>query len=88
MGIIGFLILGLIAGFLAGKIMSGHGYGIVMDMVLGIVGAFVGGFIASLLFGLDVTGFNITSLIIAFIGACIVLAIYKALVGRRATAST
>ena len=53
--------LGLIAGFLAGQVMKGGGYGLVGDIVLGIIGAVVGGFLASTLLGLDVNGFNITN---------------------------
>lgn len=83
MSIISWLILGLVAGWLAGQFMKGSGYGIVGDVVMGIIGAFVGGFIASVLFHVDVTGFNIPSLIIAFVGACIVIAVYRALTGTR-----
>ena len=74
MHLIGFLIIGAIAGWLAGKIMSGHGYGIIWDVVLGVVGAFVGGFIFSLIFGTQPTGL-IISFIVALIGACILVAI-------------
>jgi uncharacterized membrane protein YeaQ/YmgE (transglycosylase-associated protein family) len=74
MHIIGFLILGAIAGWLAGKIMSGHGFGIIWDIVLGVVGAFVGGFIFSLIFGTQPTGLVI-SFIVALIGACLVVAV-------------
>jgi uncharacterized membrane protein YeaQ/YmgE (transglycosylase-associated protein family) len=74
MHLIGFLILGAIAGWLAGKIMSGHGYGIIWDVVLGVVGAFVGGFIFSLIFGTQPTGL-IISFVVALIGACILVAI-------------
>jgi uncharacterized membrane protein YeaQ/YmgE (transglycosylase-associated protein family) len=74
MNLIGFLIIGAIAGWLAGKIMSGHGYGIIWDVVLGVVGAFVGGFIFSLIFGTQPTGL-IISFVVALIGACILVAI-------------
>ena len=74
MHLIGFLILGAIAGWLAGKIMSGHGYGIIWDVVLGIVGSFVGGFVFSLLFGTQPTGLVI-SFIVALIGAVVLVAI-------------
>jgi len=72
--LIGFLILGAIAGWLAGKIMSGHGYGILWDVVLGVVGSFVGGLIFSLIFGTQPTGL-IISFIVALIGACLVVGI-------------
>ena len=74
MHLIGFLIIGAIAGWLAGKIMSGHGYGIIWDVVLGVVGAFVGGFIFSLIFGTQPAGL-IISFVVALIGACILVAI-------------
>src|SRR2546425_12354662 len=71
---IGFLIMGAIVGWLAGKIMSGHGYGIIWDVVLGIVGSFVGGFVFSLIFGTAPTGLVI-SFIVALIGAILLVAI-------------
>lgn len=74
MHLIGFLILGAIVGWLAGKIMSGRGYGIVWDIVLGIVGAFVGGFVFSLIFGTQPAGL-IISFVVALIGACVLVAI-------------
>jgi uncharacterized membrane protein YeaQ/YmgE (transglycosylase-associated protein family) len=72
--LIGFLILGAIAGWLAGQIMSGHGYGVLWDIVLGIVGAFVGGFVFSLIFGTQPSGL-IISFIVALIGACAVVGV-------------
>lgn len=83
MSIIGWLILGIIAGWLAGLLFQGHGFGILGDMFIGIVGAIVGGFIGSAVFGWNVTGFNISSLILSVIGAIILLAIVKALAPRR-----
>jgi uncharacterized membrane protein YeaQ/YmgE (transglycosylase-associated protein family) len=66
--------------------MKGGGYGLVGDIVLGIIGAVVGGFLASTLLGLDVNGFNIMSILIAFVGACIVIGIARAVAGRRTAA--
>ncbi len=87
MGLLTWIILGLIVGFLASLVVKGSGSGILGDIILGIIGALLGGFIASAIFGIPdaVNGFNIESLIIAFIGAVIVLIIYRALVGRRRT---
>ena len=73
---IGFLVMGAIVGWLAGKVMSGHGYGIIWDIVLGIVGSFVGGFIFSLIFGTAPSGLVI-SFIVAFIGAVILVALVR-----------
>jgi uncharacterized membrane protein YeaQ/YmgE (transglycosylase-associated protein family) len=69
-----FLIIGGIAGWLAGRIMSGHGYGVIVDVILGIVGGLVGGWIVSALLGIQTTGL-IASFIVALIGACILVAI-------------
>jgi uncharacterized membrane protein YeaQ/YmgE (transglycosylase-associated protein family) len=83
MGIIAWLVLGLIAGFIASKLVNNQGEGLILDMVLGIVGAIVGGFIFNAFGSVGVTGFNIYSLIVAVIGAVVVLVIYHALVGGR-----
>ena len=82
MGILAWIILGLIAGWLAGMIMK-SGYGLIGDIILGIVGALVGGFLSSALLNIDVTGFNLTSILIATVGAIIVIAISRALSPRR-----
>ncbi|WP_428488726.1 GlsB/YeaQ/YmgE family stress response membrane protein [Rhodopila sp.] len=84
MSIIAWLILGLIAGFIASKLVNKSGEGLMLDIVLGIVGAFVGGFLFSLVGAAPVTGLNIYSLIVAVIGAVVVLVIYHAIAGRRA----
>jgi|RhiMetdeSRZDD1v2_1073273.scaffolds.fasta_scaffold523873_1 uncharacterized membrane protein YeaQ/YmgE (transglycosylase-associated protein family) len=83
MGILSWILLGLVAGWLAGMLMRGGGYGILGDIILGIVGALVGGFVSSALFGIDVTGFNFTSVIVATLGAVIVIAIARALTPAR-----
>jgi len=84
MSIIGWIVLGLIAGWIASKIVGGSGQGIFLDIALGIVGALVGGFLYStLLGGSGVTGLNIGSIIVAIIGAIIVLWVYHAVTGRR-----
>jgi uncharacterized membrane protein YeaQ/YmgE (transglycosylase-associated protein family) len=83
MGVISWIILGLIAGFIAGKILNRTGSGLIMDLVLGMVGAAVGGFIFSGLFGMSgVTGLNIWSIIVSVIGAVIVLWIYEKLIAK------
>lgn len=85
MSIIGWIVLGLIAGWIASKIMgTSSSQGILMDIVLGVVGAIVGGFIFSAFGAGGVTGFNIWSLIVATIGAVIIIWLYHALAGRRA----
>ncbi len=84
MSIIGWIVFGLIAGFIASKIVNKQGEGLVLDIVLGIVGAVVGGYLVSFFTGAPwQSGFNIPSMIVAIVGAVIVLAIYHAVVGRR-----
>ncbi len=80
-GLLWWLVVGLIAGFLASVVMRGGGYGIVGDIIVGIVGAIIGGFLASLV-GLGSSGL-IGTIIIAFIGACILIAILRAVSGSR-----
>ena len=84
MSIIGWIVLGLIAGFIASKIVNKQGSGFILDIVLGVVGAIVGGWLFSF-FGADgVTGFNIYSMVVAVLGAVVVLFIYHAVKGRTA----
>ena len=84
MGIIAWLVLGLIAGFIASRIVNHTGSGLIMDIVLGIIGALAGGFIFSFFGAAGVTGFNIYSMIVAVVGAVVVLWLYHMLIGRRA----
>ncbi len=86
MSIIAWLILGLIAGFIASKIVNKTGEGVIVDIILGIVGAVVGGFLFSFVGATPVTGLNIYSIIVAVIGAIVVLVIYHAIIGRRGAA--
>ncbi|ARP98869.1 GlsB/YeaQ/YmgE family stress response membrane protein [Pseudorhodoplanes sinuspersici] len=83
MSILGWILLGLVAGFLGSKIVNSSGQGMLLDIVLGIVGAIAGGFLFSLFGASGVTGFNIYSLIVAVIGSVVVLWLYHALTGRR-----
>jgi uncharacterized membrane protein YeaQ/YmgE (transglycosylase-associated protein family) len=83
MSILGWILLGLIAGFIASKIVNSGGQGLLLDIVLGIIGAIVGGFLFSLFGATGITGFNIYSLIVAVLGSVVVLWVYHALTGRR-----
>ena len=85
MSIIGWLILGGIAGFIASMIIDKSGKGLLIDIVLGIVGAVIGGYVFTLLGAAPVTGFNLYSMFVAVVGAVIVLAIYHAVIGRGRT---
>jgi uncharacterized membrane protein YeaQ/YmgE (transglycosylase-associated protein family) len=80
-GLLAWLIVGAIAGFLAGRVMKGGGYGLVGDIIMGIIGAFVGGFVANLL-GISASMGLIGSIVVAFIGACLFIALVRALPGR------
>jgi uncharacterized membrane protein YeaQ/YmgE (transglycosylase-associated protein family) len=84
MGILAWIVVGLIAGWLAGELMRGSGFGLVGNIVVGIVGALLGGFLASALFNVadPLTGFNITTLIIAFLGAVVLLGLLSLFRGR------
>jgi uncharacterized membrane protein YeaQ/YmgE (transglycosylase-associated protein family) len=83
MGIISWIILGLIAGFIGSKIVDSQGQGFWLNIALGVVGALVGGFLFSLFGATGVTGLNIWSIIVAIVGAIVVLLVYNALMGRR-----
>ena len=86
MSIIVWIIFGLIAGFIASKIVNKQGEGLFLDIILGIVGAVVGGFLMSFFTGGQwQTRFDISSMIVAIVGAVIVLFIYHAIFGRRTT---
>ena len=78
--VIWWLIVGLIAGFLASVVMRGGGYGIVGDIIAGIIGAFIGGWLFGLL-GISAGGGLLGSIIVAFVGACILIAILRAVSG-------
>jgi uncharacterized membrane protein YeaQ/YmgE (transglycosylase-associated protein family) len=82
MSIIAWIILGLVAGFIASKIVNRHGEGVFLDIVIGIVGSVVGGWIMAAVGGQGVTGFNIYSLLVAIGGAIVLLVIAHAV--RRA----
>lgn len=85
MGILSWLVVGLIAGFLASQVMRGGGYGVIGDIVVGIVGALIGGFLAGALLNIPdaVNGINITSIIVAFVGAVILIGLLRLVSGRR-----
>ena len=89
MNILGWILIGLLAGFLAGQIMKGSSYGLVGDIVVGLLGALIGGFLASL-FGLG--GLNASdpiswgSFFIALIGAIVLIAVLRLISGNRARA--
>ena len=84
MSIIGWIILGLISGFIASKIVNKTGQGFFIDIILGIVGAIVGGILFTAVGISGITRLNPYSMVVAVIGAIIVLVVYHAVRGRRA----
>ena len=84
MSILAWLVVGLIAGFLASKVINKTGSGLIMDIVLGVVGALVGGFVFNAIGHSAPNGINIYSIFVAFIGSVIVLLLYHMVFRRRA----
>ena len=82
-GVIAWILVGLIGGYLASRIVNKTGEGLVRDIILGIVGGIVGGVIFGILGGHGVTGFNLWSILVAFIGGVVVLVIYHAMFRQR-----
>ncbi len=83
MSIIAWIVLGLIAGFIASRIVNSAGSGLIVDVLLGVVGAIVGGSLFNAFGAVGVTGFNIYSILVATIGAIVILWLYHAIFGRR-----
>jgi uncharacterized membrane protein YeaQ/YmgE (transglycosylase-associated protein family) len=84
MSILAWIVLGLVAGFIASKIVNKTGEGVVMDIVIGVVGAVAGGWLFNRFGEPGVTGLNLWSILVAVIGAVILLVLYHALTGRGA----
>jgi uncharacterized membrane protein YeaQ/YmgE (transglycosylase-associated protein family) len=85
MGILSWIVVGLIAGWLAGLVVKGGGYGCIGDIIVGVVGGLLGGWIASYFFhmGDALTGINLQSILVAFVGAVIFIVILRLLGGKR-----
>jgi uncharacterized membrane protein YeaQ/YmgE (transglycosylase-associated protein family) len=85
MGILSWIIVGLIAGWLAGELVRGAGYGILGDIIVGIVGALLGGFLASALFGIaePLKGINLGTILVALLGAFVLIVILRLVRGAR-----
>jgi uncharacterized membrane protein YeaQ/YmgE (transglycosylase-associated protein family) len=84
MGLLSWIVVGLIAGWLAGRVVKEGGFGLIGDIVVGVVGGLIGGFIASYVFhvGDPMSGINLTSILIAFLGAVLLLFVLRLLSGR------
>ena len=85
MSILSWIVVGLIAGWLAGKVMKGGGFGLIGDIVVGVIGGVLGGWIASYFFhvGDPMSGINLTSIVVAFLGAVLLLFLLRQVGGRR-----
>ena len=83
MSILAWIVLGLVAGFIASKVVNNSGEGLVIDIVLGIIGAFVGGYLFTLFGAAPVTGLNLYSLLVAVVGAIVVIVVYHMIAGGR-----
>ncbi len=85
MGLLSWIVVGAIAGWLAGQLVKGTGFGCLGDIIVGVVGGLVGGFLASRLFNMPdaVNGFNLGSIVVAFLGAVVVIVIVRLLRGGR-----
>ena len=83
MGLLAWIVVGAIAGWLAGQLVKGQGFGCLGDIIVGIVGGLLGGFLAAQFFNMPdaVNGFNLTSIVVAFLGAVIVVVVIRLLRG-------
>lgn len=81
MGLLTWIVVGAIAGWLAGQVMKGSGFGLIGDIVIGVIGAFVGGWLAGTFLNVPdaINGFNLTTIVVAFLGAVVVLFIARLL---------
>jgi len=83
MSVLGWIILGLISGFVASKVVNDRGEGCFLNIALGLVGAMVGGWLFTTIGGSSITGFNLYSMFVAIIGAIVALLLWHAITGRR-----
>ena len=79
MSLLAWIVLGLVAGFIASKMVSGTGQGAILDIVLGVIGAVIGGWLFNTFGMAGVSGFNLDSLLVAVVGAIVLLVVYHAL---------
>jgi len=84
MGILSWIVVGVIAGWLAGQVMKGRGFGLLGDIIVGVVGGLIGGWLAAAIFKVPdaVNGFNLTSILVAFLGAIVLLLVLRLFQGR------
>jgi uncharacterized membrane protein YeaQ/YmgE (transglycosylase-associated protein family) len=86
MGLIATIVIGALAGWIAGQLLRGSGYGFWLNLGLGIVGSIIGGWLGSLILGVDlVSGFNLTTLVTSVVGAVVVVLVYRLITRRSLT---
>ncbi len=85
MGILSWIVVGLIVGFLAGIVIRGRGYGLAGNLIIGVAGGLLGGWLASYFLGLNdaVNGINLTSIIVALVGSILLILFFRLIAGRR-----
>jgi uncharacterized membrane protein YeaQ/YmgE (transglycosylase-associated protein family) len=84
MGVLSWIVVGLIAGFLAGVVVKGGGFGLIGDIIVGVIGGLLGGWIATTFLHIGgMTGINLGSILIAFLGAVLLLLVLRLVSGRR-----
>ena len=84
MGLLSWIVVGAIAGWLSGQVMKGRGFGLLGDIIVGVAGGLVGGWLAGELFKVPnaVNGFNLTSIVVAFLGAVVLIVVARMFQGR------
>ncbi len=84
MGLLSWIVVGAIAGWLSGQVMKGRGFGLLGDIIVGVVGGLIGGFLAEMLLNVPnaVNGINLTSILVAFLGAILLLFVARSFQGR------
>ena len=84
MGLLSWIVVGAIAGWLSGQVMKGRGFGLLGDIIVGVAGGLVGGWLAGELFKVPnaVNGFNLTSILVAFLGAIVLIVVARMFQGR------
>jgi uncharacterized membrane protein YeaQ/YmgE (transglycosylase-associated protein family) len=85
MGILAWIVVGLIAGFLAGQVMRGGGYGLIGDIIVGVLGGLLGGWVGTTFLHISaaVNGINLESILVAFCGAILLLIVFRLVAGGR-----
>ncbi len=84
MGLLSWIVVGAIAGWLSGQVMKGRGFGLLGDIIVGVAGGLIGGWLATQLFKVSnpINGFNLESILVAFLGAVVLIVVVRMFQGR------